>query len=152
MIIGRFIHEPREALYRDLLTALAPMAERALLVRKAYGTSRDGDKVLEQLSPGWLLSEQRSEWPGTKLMSSTEEVNEYSVGPELTEILRTAVSGLYEWQAPFPEDLALLRADHSVVLYTVGHEEEGGLSLYPAERDALMREYPGINGCIEWDE
>jgi len=153
-VIGAyFIHEPRGQVYRDLLAALAPLADRALLVVRTYTQlSNDGERVLEQMSRWHTLEEERSDWPGTHLLGSTASIYEYAICREAIAILQSTVEGLYEWQAPLPEDLAFLRADRSVILYSTGHEEDGGLSLHPSERDALLRECPGIIDCVEWKE
>jgi hypothetical protein len=101
------------------------------------------ERVLEQLMRAANLMEERAEWPGTKLFGSTADVHEYSVGAPVITILQTAVGGLYDWRAPFPEDLSLLRSDRSIILYSTGHEEDGGLSLHHWERDRLPKDCAG---------
>jgi hypothetical protein len=159
MIYGTFIREPREDVYRALVAALGAMAHRVLLVERILhthdgtslgGLDPKGERILSSLLPSRVIEEERSTWPGTRLLNSTALVREFTSSPDVIAALQSAVDGLYEWKAGLPEDLAFLRENGEDMMFAISHEEEAWLSLHREERDRLLRECPGINDCIEW--
>jgi len=152
-IQGQFVKEPLDQVYRDTIGALGGLAGRALLVIREYAhLSAAGQATLDELRPWFVASDFRGEWPGTRLLGSIAEVGEYMITRECVSILASAVNGLYDWHAPFPEDLALLRSDRSVLLYSIGHEKEGGVTLYPSERETLLVSCPEVATCLVWHD
>jgi hypothetical protein len=159
LMAGTFVREPRAEIYRGLIGVLATMAQRALLVERIMhtqdgvifgGFSPEGERLRLRLDPWCVVEEERSEWPGTRLLSSTVLVREYTLSTEVISALQTTVEGLYEWQGGLPEDLALLREGGADLMFATSHESDGAVTLHPEERDQLLRECPGIADCIEW--
>ena len=157
MIYGSFVREPRDEVYRGLIGVLATMAHRVLLVEHVLHLNDDkvlgnfsphGERLRLRLDPWCVIEEERSEWPGTS--GPIVMVREYRPSTEVVAALQTTVGGLYEWQGGLPEDLAFLREDGEAMMFAISHENEGCIVLHPEERDRLLRECPGIEGCIEW--
>jgi hypothetical protein len=158
MIAGRIVAEPREQMYREFVSVLASMAERFLLVQHSLpiaGITREEEEIFATLAPWCVLVEERADWPGTTHgpgARADQPIYEYATAPGAIEVLQQTVSGLYEWLTPRPEDLAFLRTDGSVILYSVAHEQEAELSLTSSERDTLIRKWPGVAQCVRWIE
>lgn len=158
MVSGRLVTEPQGQLYRDFVAALATMADRFLLVQHStsiVGTTVEEGAIFAALEPWCVLMEDRAEWPGTTRAPGAraqQPIYEYVTASGAIAVLQRAVSGLYEWLTPRPEDLAFLRKDGSVILYSVAHEQEAGLSLTPIERESLGRMCPSIGQSVEWIE
>jgi hypothetical protein len=160
LIEGTFVQEPRAEVYRGLISVLAPMAHRVLLVERLQhthdgvifsGLTNAGERFRLALDPWCVVAEERSVWPGTTLLSSTALVREYTPSCEVISALRTTVEGLYEWQGGLPEDLAFLRENGGeAMMFVISHESDGCVVLRPEERDRLLQECPGIKNCIEW--
>lgn len=126
--------EPREGAYRALLDAGLSVCDRFLLVvRERSWLSEAGQKVLCALSPSLINEAKRSEWPGTVLLSGQAEVLTYEYTPATLEVLASAVEGLYEWVAPFPEDLCLLSGDDAW-LVSIAHERDAYIRVSGARR------------------
>lgn len=160
LLYGTFIREPRAEAYVGLISVLATMAHRALLVERVLhthdgvvfgGFSPEGERLHLRIHPWCAVEEERSEWPGTQLWGgATALVREYALSSEVISALQTTVEGLYEWQGGLPEDLAFLRQDGEDMMFAISHENEAGVTLYPEERDRLLQECPSIASCIEW--
>jgi hypothetical protein len=158
-IEGTFVREPRGEIYRGMIAVLATMAQRALLIERILHTSDgtllgnlspEGKRLRQRLDPWCAGEEQRSEWPGTRLLGrATVLVREYTLSSEVILALQSAVDGLYEWQGGLPEDLALLREDGEALMFGIAHEEDGCVLLQAGERDRLIRECPGIADVID---
>jgi hypothetical protein len=127
--------EPIGTEYRDLLEALSPVVDRALVVvRRSVPLGEKGDAKLASMLP-WLIGEhERTQWPGTLLIGGTADVREYRADIACLRLLGELVPGLYSWQQPdAPEDLCLLRRDTSPILVSTAHERDSYLELSPAE-------------------
>jgi hypothetical protein len=154
LIEGTFVREPRGETYRRLIAILATMADRALFIERILhthdgvvlgGFSPEGERLRLRLDPWCIVEEERSEWPGTRLLGgATVLVREYTLSSEVILVLQTSVAGLYEWQGGLPEGLALLREGGADMMFGISHEDDGAVTLYPAEWDRLFRECPGI--------
>ncbi|HEV3193735.1 MAG TPA: hypothetical protein VGY54_24690 [Polyangiaceae bacterium] len=158
LLEGTFIAEPRGEVYRGLISFLATTAHRALLVERVLhtqdgtvlgGFSPEGEHLRVRLDPWCVVEEQRSEWPGTRLLRSTALVREYAPSAEVISALQTSVEGLYEWQGGLPEDLAFLREDGEAMMLAISHESDGCVVLYREEWDRLLQECSGIARCLE---
>jgi hypothetical protein len=160
LVEGTFAQEPRAGVYRRLISVLAPMAHRALLVERILhtndgvvfgGFSPEGERLHLRIHPWCAVEEERSEWPGTQLLGgATALVREYALSSEVISALQTTVEGLYEWQGGLPEDLAFLRENGEPMMFAISHENDGGVTLHPEERERLLRECPEIASCLEW--
>lgn len=136
-----FTREPAGSAYADLLEFCGSLAATALLViREVKWLEEDALAVMERLRPFQLNAEERSEWPGTRLIGHTATVYTYRVDTALVAALQTSASGLYQWQHPHrPEDLAFLRTDARPVLSSIAHEGDAYLEITDAERPQLER-------------
>ncbi len=102
-------------------------------------------KVLSELEPCLLQERTVSEWPGTKLLSGTAMLREYTLSQATVTILGRAAQGLYDWCQPSrPEDLVLWRASNVPWLVTIAHERDAYFEVAPAEREALLRAMPSL--------
>jgi hypothetical protein len=151
LIAGDFEREPRLATYVGLIRVIATISHRALVITRQYNVSSDTDALLERLRPWCWASEERSYWPNTVLREPNAElVHEFLLSTEVIGAITSFVDGLYEWRAPLPEDLALLREDGSVVLFSTAHEEEGGLCLSSDEKKLVETRCPAIAELVSW--
>jgi hypothetical protein len=150
---GYFAREPRGRAYEVLVRAVASLSSRALLEVRSYEfLSSEGVRILEQLEPWCVRSDLRKSWPGTQLLTGVAEIYEYKIEEATVAILESVVDRLYAWSAPLPEDLSFLREDGSVVMYSIGHEEEGGVTLSEEEKKVLLSKGPEAADCIVWSE
>jgi hypothetical protein len=158
VIRGIIVAEPTEQMYREFVSVLASMAERFLLVQRSLpirGITLEEEEIFANLAPWCVLMEDRADWPGTTHgpnARAVQPIYECATAPGAIAVLQQTVSGLYEWLTPRPEDLAFLRTDGSVILYSVAHEREAELSLTSSERDVLVRKWPGVAPCVKWTE
>ena len=86
---------------------------------------------------------EHSEWPGTRLFSGTASVLHFTYCEEVKDILGRAVDGLYEWMAPLPEDLCLLRGERPW-LVSIAHERNGYLIVDPTHADEMLERHAGL--------
>ncbi len=138
-----------------MIAALAPFAQRALLVERdeeGPGVRGEGEALLRKLEPWCVVEARRSEWPGTRLFGHTALVREYTLSPEVVSALQSAVDGLYGWIGDLPEDLSLVRSNGEALLFGISHEKDGGVALSPEERDELLRACPGLGDCVRWHD
>jgi hypothetical protein len=133
--------------YRDLLRISVQYSDRFLLVlRSNLELNEEGHNALEMLSPFILNSEERAEWPGTRLLVGTAAVNKYRLNQDSLGLLLKLSQNLYDWKQPnLPEDLGLLRSDDSPFLGSIAHEKDAFLTLDSEEHRTLVREMPGLN-------
>lgn len=74
-------------------------------------------------------------WPGTGGLKRTVPLWRFAMGAGLVDLLVVQAKGLYDFQAPkLPEDLAVYRADGSVLLVSVAHEHMGWMNLTAEEK------------------
>lgn len=100
---------------------------------------------MEGLRPHLEGSDERNEWPGTRLLAGKATVNTYRLEPSSLERLLEFGTAFRDWVEPGrPEDLCFLRADGSVWLGSVAHEGDVFLELAPDELEALARRVPEI--------
>src|SRR5580704_13024773 len=127
---GHLVREPRDDAYRSLIRAVGHLAARILLVwGDPARIPERGRAILAEMEPWCRLTEQRGEWPGTRLLSGTVTVKEYEASRELIKIMESTTIGLYE-----QDDLAFLRADGSPILYVIAHEGQAHLAVNAHER------------------
>jgi hypothetical protein len=132
--------EPRGAGYRTLLEAGLEICDRCLLVvRERSWLDRAGLRILASLQPHIRGEASQAEWPGTILSGGQAEVFTYEYRREVVDLLVGAVDGLYDWVAPLPEDLCLLRG-RDPWLVSTAHE-----------RDAYLRFDDGIAARLTID-
>ena len=139
------VEEPRREAYRALIDALAGCSKTVLLVaREQLTLSAEAEQVFRQLLPFRQRQVRTTQWPGTELIGHFALVNYYPVSLEVTEIVKTAVEGLYEWTQPkCPEDICLLGHDDEPTLTTISHEKDAWVSLSPEAMERVRQEVGG---------
>jgi hypothetical protein len=107
-------------------------------VRAGLGQTEELQQFLLALSEDLRELRVSPEWPGTRLLEGTAGVYTYQCSKDaLGQILKRG-SVLEMWQQPrMPEDLALYRADGSVVLESISHEGEAVVRLTEEEYSTL---------------
>jgi hypothetical protein len=71
-----------------------------------------------------------SSWPGTGDFKGTVPLWRFTMCAGLVDLLTAVAKGLYDFRSPkLPEDLAVYRADGSVLLGSVAHEHIGWMNL-----------------------
>ncbi len=138
------IEEPSGELLRRLISALAQHSSSVMMVlRDELGLSETGQALLTRLHPHLLKRERRSSWPGTTLLGEEATVLRFALGTKVLEELLAASNSLFGWQQPeLPEDLALLRADETVVLGSISHEHDAYLDINDEEYQSLVATVP----------
>lgn len=149
-VAGDFDREPQGAEYSGLVEVLATFSHRAVLMTRHHSSPGPADALLRRLGPWCIVTEERSQWPNTGLRPpNTQLVHEFHLSPEVIVALSTSVNRLY-WGSGLPEDLAFLREDGSVVLFSTTHEEEAGLCLSDEERTLLEARCPWLATFVTW--
>jgi hypothetical protein len=126
------VEEPRDQAYHALLDSLLPHCTTVLLVvRDTLQLSDRARGTLDLLHTFELERTRTNCWPGTELLlGQLAEVRKYRASPEVAAILKTAASGLYDWQQPgLPEDLCLLAGNGEAVLTSIAHERDACVAL-----------------------
>lgn len=120
-----FVKEPKDQTYRDLVDLASSHCSKFILVKRSEINS-SCDKVLEELKPYLIGSEEKDNWPGTMLLDKTAIVNSYLINAESKELLKKYAQGLFSWVHPsLPEDLCFLKKDETPWLITIAHEYTG---------------------------
>ncbi len=136
----RLVREPKGRVYRGLLNVVPEYCPEFLLVqREQLKLGPAGVALLRALHPYRVHHERRSTWPGTELIGHFAHVHRFRAEGGAIQILKDAVSSLYAWLTPLPEDLCFLRADGDALLTTIAHEREGWMNLSDDERTDLAR-------------
>lgn len=145
--------EPRDKNYRDLLEFCASRAPAALLVvREVDWLDEAAIHLLERLRLFQTAVQERSEWPGTRLLNDTATVYQYVVQTELVTVLQSVAHGLYDWRQPQrPEDLCFVRATGTPLLVSIAHEHDGYLDLDGPDEELLRSKYPSLTTLLEPD-
>jgi hypothetical protein len=140
------IEEPRGRVLRDLLGALSHHATSATLVlRDDLELSELGRSFLARTALNLVERKRTSSWPGTTLLDEEASVLCFSLRDDVLDEFCRASEGLYGWQQPaLPEDLALLRADGTVILGSVAHEHDAFLELSDEEFKMVAAAVPGL--------
>jgi hypothetical protein len=141
-----FIEEPRGEALGKLLRALSHHASSAtVVVRDDSELSDVGRAVLSRLALHLVEHHRASSWPGTTLSDEEATVFCFALSASVLDELSCAAEGLYGWQQPtLPEDVALLRADGSVILGSIAHEHDAFLELGDEEFESLVANVPGL--------
>lgn len=144
------VDQPLGDTYRLLIEALAAGAvEATLVVRDELGLGPEAERLLRDLADQGGRRERSSSWAGTTLIDSDAALMRVRLSRGVTEILASAVSGLYEWSQPErPEDLCLLRADGSTALGTISHESDAFMELDADEYASLLSSVPGLSAIL----
>lgn len=149
-----FLEEPKGDTYYKLIDyAISQCGYAILVVSDAIKMNSERENLLAKLSPFLENIKRSSEWPGTKLFGGDVPVYTYYFDSGFAEILKSVVSGLYQWQQPdFPEDLCLLREDRSPWLVDIAHEEDSFLVLSPDEYNELVKMLPEFRYKLKEDQ
>jgi hypothetical protein len=119
----------------------------SLVVNKRALPSHEVFAFLERAKPFLLTERQQTRWPGggTLEPGAAATVVYFRICPSSVQLLKHASKDLYDWVHPFlPEDLAFYRADGSVMLAVIGHEQAAFLELEEQERVELAAAVPGL--------
>lgn len=139
---------PDNEAYRLLLDFCANRcAEYSVVINKRALPSQEAFEFLEQAKPFLLSEKQQPSWPGGGTLEpvATATVAYIRVCVESISLLKKASDDLYDWVHPFlPEDLAFYRADGSVMLAVIGHEQAAFLELDQRERTDVTAVIPGL--------
>lgn len=130
--------EPRGPALKDLLNYCAAVGSQCSLVDQ-FPHSKKGQEARERfliaVKPHLLGIDDVSKWPGSSLTKGTVPLWRFSIDAGLLDLLVAQSKGLYDFQAPkLPEDLAVYRADGSVLLGSVAHEHMAWMNLTTDEK------------------
>jgi hypothetical protein len=145
-----FVEEPKGETYRALVDYAATRCDKVLLVvRGSLPLDPSAEAALNRLSAYLHMSSDRSEWPGTTLISGTARVLQYRLSEGCAAALKECAVGLYSWRQPLlPEDLCFLRSDGSPFLVSIAHERDGYLELSEAEMQRLLADIPRLGPLL----
>src|SRR5437764_14886134 len=97
---------------RLLHYALSCCESFSLVIRHTMDVSASAQTVLNRLEPFLIRREESGEWPGTRLLDGTAQVNTFKLSPPTASVLAEVADGLFSWCQPeLPEDLCLIRKD-----------------------------------------
>ena len=126
-------NEPRESLYDAFVLFCCRYSVTGMLVyRRKEELSVEGLLTLQSLMNCGALLSTTSRWPGTVLGSGVPLYNAcvFNLTKSALTVIRTAVTGLYDWIGPYQlEDLALLRSDGTRLLASISHERCSTITL-----------------------
>ena len=144
--IFNIIEEPIGKIYSKLLNQSLQYCDAFLfVVRPSMPQSESLKKIIEDLQSHIVNKEDKSEWPGTKLINNTATIYKFKLNHETVDFLTSKTHNLYSWLQPdLPEDLCLLRADKNPWLVTISHEKDGYLLLSMQEKENLVKAIPGL--------
>jgi hypothetical protein len=92
-------------------------------------------QFFERVGPWLIAIDEVDRWPGSGVIKGTVALYKYRLESGLVDLLLSTSKGLYDFQAPkLPEDLAIYRADGSVLLGSVAHEHLGWMNLTADEK------------------
>lgn len=148
-----FAEEPTGALYDGLLGIAANQAARVgLIVQKRNNPPAGMHRVLDMLHPYVVKVEDVTEWPGSRLLATTQERRVYQLTDPVKRILTQVARGLFDWENPdLPDDLHVMRADDSTWLGSIAHEADAWLELTSAELAEISLKAPSIAAILRRD-
>jgi len=150
----RLINEPRGDLYRRILDLASQDATTAYAVlRPTVPLDATAVAALGRLKEHEIGRREVGEWPGTRLLfGATATLVEFRMTAELSSVLASLASGLYEWMQPrLPEDLGFLRDDGSTWLASISHERDGYFEMSMTEERSLLSRVPELSGLLASD-
>lgn len=126
--------------------AIAFAARGLVVSRGQRAFDEQNNKFIKCISDDIILAEDRTEWPGTVLFRKSAKVYEFCLNSRVADAMALCSSSLYDWVHPrLPEDLAFLRADHSVWMASVSHDREFYFKFREGEREALLTRLPWLD-------
>ena len=131
--------EPRGPAFKALLKYCAAMGSYCSLVDN-FPRSKKGreasEHFFESAKPSLIGVDDVHEWPGTGPSKGTVPLWKFRLEPGMLDLMIARSRGLYGFQTPkLPEDLAVYRADGSVLIGSVAHEHIGWMNLTAEERE-----------------
>jgi hypothetical protein len=140
------VHEPRGAVYRQLLAFAVERCARFSLVWRdpsvPYGPQAAA--VERALRPFYLQETYADQWPGTRLLGATARVVTYSLNESSAAGLARA-DRLYAWRHPHcPEDLATYTCDGLCWLGSIAHERDAFLNAEVVSLEEVRQRVPGL--------
>lgn len=151
-LIYDIIEEPVGKIYRNLIDYSIQYCNSFLLVIQGVEWfNNSAFQFLERSSPYLKEKKSASEWPGTKLGSIEDLVEEkatvyyFNLNSKSSSLLKEVANGLYDWLQPdLPEDLCLLRPDGSPWLVSISHEKDSYLELTREEKILIEKAIPNL--------
>lgn len=140
------VKEPKDYTYKKLILYALKYCSTFQFI-KLHRTHENESvlNIIKKFHPYLISITEASEWPGTKLYSTTATVFQYKFNPESSILLVNSVKSLYSWNQPdFPEDLCLMRSDGSPWLATIAHEKDGYFELTSKQKGELQRAIPDL--------
>jgi hypothetical protein len=133
--------EPRNEAYDELIDFCASHSRRcSFALQNPKRFSKNCARFLDELTDHLIEVLDQSEWPGTRLTSSTAPVYWFTGTPELAVEIKARVRALYAWISPdLPEDLAFYWPDGSILLGTCSHEKFAFLNLTAEEMEQFKQ-------------
>ena len=140
------LREPKEVEYSGLLRTLSCFCQYALLVvHPRIPLSSYGRETLQELEQDIVIKEERQEWPGTRLYSSSATVYLIRLTSSSLKTLCRKANRLYEWEQPLlPEDLCLMRNETEPMLVCISHERDAYLLLSEEEKQVIVSALPTL--------
>lgn len=137
--------EPQGVTYRQLIVyALRRCSSLTLVIRDTV-SSESATEVLKKIEKYQIKKEQRSEWPGTKLIDHTATVFTYDTASGIGDTLHKLADRLYDWVQPsLPEDLCFSTKEDDPWLVTISHERDAYLNITEEEFNTLIAEVPAL--------
>ncbi|MFT3876083.1 MAG: hypothetical protein QM708_06650 [Propioniciclava sp.] len=104
--------------------------------------------LVDVLNPDGEQATRRSKrWPGTRLLDGKATVCSVPLTEQVAVWLKEGPLP-YDWIAPkWPEDVAILRRDGSVVFGSIAHERDSWLKVRRSEV-ALLDRFPALMCCL----
>jgi hypothetical protein len=158
-----FDREPRGSAYDAFVSFACEFSASVLLVVHPYtGLGPTGSRVLADLQPWLLRSEDRQTWPGTGRWPDAEElppgteslfdtarVHVFRATGEVAAILQDACRGVFDWLQPRrPEDLAFLDDKEHAWFGSIAHEREAFLDVTDDEFQQIAKALPWISSYV----
>jgi hypothetical protein len=134
----RIVSEPRGPAFEALLTYCAATGSHCSLVDTLSHSRKRRPahaQFFDRAAPFLIAVEEVDRWPGGGVTKGSVPLLKYRLGAGLIDLLIAQAKGLYAFHYPkLPEDLAVYRADGSVLLASVAHEHLGWMYLTADER------------------
>jgi hypothetical protein len=147
-----FTAEPPAAVLAGLLRASVGIAsELGLVLQSPRVRLRPaGTRLLAQLAPYHIRSEEIVEWPGTRNLGGFRSLRHlYRADAGAVEAVIATCGQLYAWENPeLPEDIHLLRADGSVLMGSTTQERDAWLVLDDDEHRRLRDAVGGLDELL----
>ena len=131
--------EVRNELWYKLLDISLFFCDKFLFViHDDFKKSENLNLILKELDHFLIISEIKSNWPGTEILFKQVQVNTY-IFNEITKVIIIKYSNsLFDWQQPdLPEDLCLINRNNKPWLINIAHEDDAYMDINEDEKEKL---------------